>query len=455
MTAPKKKLSYGIVIPFFISALLAILIGKLIVNDHTQDPFLYTYGLIVTAALIIVIGLRYLLYVDPYQRALQIFDSEPERVAPAPFVSIMVAVYNEEEFIEQCLNSLLAQSYDQYEILVCNDASTDNTRTILERYATNPRVTVVNLTKNVGKKRALAEVILRAKGSVLIFTDSDSVLGVHAVERVVAIFRTHPNVGGISGHTRANNANTNLLTHIQDTWYEGQFSIRKAFESAFGAVTCVSGPLAAFRREAIFNLIPLWTNDHFLGSEFKFATDRTKTALVLAHPHFTKIAHTYYADSPFLAHHRYPPQSWQVVYSKAARAKTNVPDNLRTFLRQQIRWKKSFIRNIWLTGSFYWRKPLPAAMLYYLRILFVFLGPVIVFRHLIWLPYHGDTYSALLYLSGVLFVGFTFAALHKVENPREDVWVYRPLMNFISTFILSWLIFYSLLTIKKMVWQRG
>ncbi len=442
-------------VPLFVCALLAILIGKLVVNDHTQDPFLYTYGIIVTSALILVISTRYLLYVDPYCKALKILREHPELKSQQPLVSMMVAVYNEEEFIEQCLNSMLAQTYPNVEIIVANDCSTDNTADILRRYQTNPRVRVLNLARNMGKKKALAEAMLEARGTIFLFTDSDSIIGGHAVERVVDIFKTQPRVGAISGHTRANNANKNLLTHIQDTWYEGQFSIRKAFESSFGAVTCVSGPLAAFRREAVFNLIPLWINDTFLGSEFKFATDRTKTALVLAHKHYTKVARRRYPHSLFITRETHPPQNWYVVYTKAAQARTNVPESFGTFLKQQIRWKKSFIRNIWLTGSFYWRKPLPAAIMYYLRALFVFAGPFIVFRHLVWLPFTGDLYSASLYILGILFVGFTFAALHKIENPQDDVWVYRPLMNLISTFVLSWLIFYSLFTIKKMVWQRG
>ncbi|HEY0964234.1 MAG TPA: glycosyltransferase [Candidatus Paceibacterota bacterium] len=445
----------GVIVPLFVCALLAILIGKLVVNDHTQDPFLYAYGIIVTCALVMVISVRYLFYVDPYFKALKILKDKPHLAKDKPYVSIMVAVFNEERFIARCLNSMLAQTYENFEIIVANDSSTDRTAEILRAYETNPRVRVLNLPKNMGKKKALAEAILEAKGSIFVFTDSDSILGVHAVERVVDIFKTQPNIGGISGHTRAYNAEKNLLTHIQDTWYEGQFSIRKAFESSFGAVTCVSGPLAAFRREAVFNLIPLWINDTFLGSEFKFATDRTKTALVLAHKHFTKLARKRFPNSPFITRETHMPQHWAVVYTRAAQAKTNVPEDIEIFLKQQIRWKKSFIRNIWLTGSFYWQKPLPVAIMYYLRALFVFAGPFIVFRHLVWLPMSGDLYSAALYLSGILFVGFTFAALHKIENPQDDVWVYRPLMNLISTFILSWLIFYSLITVKKMVWQRG
>jgi hypothetical protein len=60
----------------------------------------------------------------------------------------------------------------------------------------------------------------------------------------VPIFLADAEIGAVSGHCRALNGDRNLLTKIQDSWYEGQYSVRKAFESVFGAVTCVSGPLA-------------------------------------------------------------------------------------------------------------------------------------------------------------------------------------------------------------------
>lgn len=438
-----------------IGALLAILIGKLVANDHDHDLILYSYGILVTAGISVLLLVRYWYYKDPYVTAHEIEEHSGTLFLQRPMASIMVAAYNEEVFIARCVESLREQTYGNREIIVVNDASTDNTRQVLQQFEHYPDVRIVNLKRNVGKKRALAQAMLRARGSIFLFTDSDSVLEPTAVEKIITIFNAQPDIGAVSGHTRAYNADDNILTHIQDTWYEGQFSIRKAYESVFGAVTCVSGPLAAFRREAIFNLIPLWTNDTFLGSEFKFATDRTKTALVLGNPHFSKVARERFPHSPFVTREQHNPQEWEVVYTRSAHAWTNVPTTVRSFLRQQIRWKKSFLRNIWLTGAFYWRKPLPAAAMYYLRALFVFVGPFIVFRHLVWLPMNGTTYTTILYLSGVLFIGVIFATLHKIEQPRDDVWVYRPLMNLISTFVLTWLIFYSLFTIRKMVWHRG
>jgi cellulose synthase/poly-beta-1,6-N-acetylglucosamine synthase-like glycosyltransferase len=236
---------------------------------------------------------------------------------------------------------------------------------------------------------------------------------------------------------------------------EGQFSVRKAFESVFGSVTCVSGPLAVFRKEAIYNFIPAWENDRFLGQEFKFATDRTMTGFVLGSKAIGEKIKDKYKDSFFVKNNDFQTRDWKVVYCKSAKSWTNVPDTFKRLINQQIRWKKSFIRNIFFTGAFFWRKPLPVALVYYLHILFVLMGPFISFKHLIYLPIKGDIFSAALYLFGIVFVGFMFGLACKLEDKENHRWVYRPIMSLLSTLVISWMIFYSAITIRKMVWSRS
>ena len=275
-----------------------------------------------------------------------------------------------------------------------------------------------------------------------------------AISRTIDAFNSDPLIGAVSGHCRALNGDQNLLTKIQDSWYEGQFSVRKAAESVFGAVTCVSGPLAVYRKEAIFNFIPAWENDTFLGQEFKFATDRTLTGFVLGNKFLARKNLEKYADSPFIEGTYFPPRDWKVVYSKSATALTTVPDTFKKLLKQQIRWKKSFLRNIFFTGRFYWKKPLIPALLYYLHILIVLAGPFIVYRHLIYLPLEGDLFSIFLYLGGITLVGLMFGLAYQVEDPQSRKWVYRPLMSLLSTLVLCWLLFYSAATINNMAWSR-
>ena len=222
----------------------------------------------------------------------------------------------------------------------------------------------------------------------------------------------------------------------------------------FGSVSCVSGPLAVFRKEAIFNYIPAWMADRFLRQEFRFATDRTLTAFVLANEHKAHKLRGAHAGSPYLEPD-YGYRYWDAVYSKSTKAWTTVPANFRTLIKQQVRWKKSFLRNLWFTGFFYWRRPLPAALNYYLHVLFVLAGPFIAFRHLIYLPVNGDIESGLLYLAGIVLIGSMFALAFRREEPDSTRWIYRPLMSLLSTTVLTWLVFYSMATIKKMTWSRA
>lgn len=371
-----------------------------------------------------------------------------------PLVSCIVAVYNEQDAIELCINSMVNQTYKNKEIIVVNDKSDDGTTKILNRLKKTHNIRVIHLRKNVGKKGALAKGILAAKGSIYAFTDSDSTWERTAIAKIAKIFEAYPDVGAVSGHTRVANADQNFLTKVQDSWYEGQYSIRKAYESVFSTVSCVSGPLAVFRKEAVYNFIPAWVNDSFLGQPFRFATDRTLTGIVLGNKFIGQKLIARYHDSKFQRVID-PPREWRVVYSKSARAETIVPDTFKRVIKQQVRWKKSFIRNIFFNGPFYWRKPFAAALVYYMHIVFVVIGPFIAFRHLVYLPLHGNFYSIILYVAGISFVGFMFGLAFKLENPKSHRWIYRPAMSLFSTLVLSWLIFYSIATIKKMTWSRS
>jgi len=435
---------------FVILSLAVFLVAKAEFRTATSSAAFYLYGVTVTSIVLVQMTIAFSRYRD---LAVAAVDAYGFPTFASPLVSCLVAVHNEEDVIEQCIRSLTSQTYPNTEVIVVDDASTDGTLARLHDLARRYEITVVALERNVGKKRALAEGMLRASGEIFAFSDSDSVWAEDALERTAAIIRAHRDVGAVSGHCRALNARDNLLTRIQDSWYEGQFSVRKAFESAFGAVTCVSGPLAVFRREAIWNYIPAWQDDTFLGNEFRFATDRMLTGFVLCGKQVGAKLKARHAGSPFLDID-YPERDWRIVYSRSARAWTVVPDTMKRLVRQQIRWKKSFVRNTFFTGRYYWRRPLLPAAAYYLHVGFVLCGPLVAFRHLVYVPLHGNPNSALLYLVGILLVGSMFGVAHWRVEPDAKHWMLRPLMSVLSTLLLSWLLFYSLLTIRKMRWAR-
>jgi cellulose synthase/poly-beta-1,6-N-acetylglucosamine synthase-like glycosyltransferase len=438
-------------------ALLTLLVVKLEFKSPDSNDVFYAYGVLVTVVVLVTMTVAFGFYRDP---ALTARDSRPELdLATAlsttwPLVSCIVAVHNEQEFVERCVASIVAQTYPNTEVIIIDDASSDNTLSVLRKLVQACPIKVIELSVNRGKKGALSAGLLRARGSIIAFADSDTVWAPDAVEMAVPIFLVYPEIGAVSGHCRALNGDRNLLTKIQDSWYEGQYSVRKAFESVFGAVTCVSGPLAFFRRSAIYNFMPAWTSDTFLGQEFRFATDRTLTAYVLGGAYLGRKVLPQHNNSPF-AWPEYPTRDWKIVYSKSARAWTNVPSTLRAMIKQQVRWKKSFLRNTLVTGRFYWRRPFLPALFYYIHVAFVICGPFVAARHLIYLPLHGDPISPVLYLAGIATIGLSFGLAFRYENPGSRRWLYRPAMSLLSTIIFSWIIFYSAATIRKMTWHRG
>ena len=426
------------------------------------------YGVLVLTATIAMMYLGYARYEDPsvhpsaprHRRASSRGSTAAEAwtfppLPSTPSVTLLVAVRDELEGIEECVRTMVGSDYPDLEVVVVDDASTDGTTEILRRLATELGITVIYQPVNRGKKHALTEGVRIARGEVLAFTDSDCVLAPDALQRCVYALLVNPDLGAVSGHARALNADETMLTRAQDTWYDGQFRVAKAAEATFGSVTCVSGPLAVFRRDAILNYLPAWANDTFLGREFRFATDRQLTGYVLGQVWKGEALKRRYADSPLVADRDYPARHWRVGYVRSAHVWTTVPARLRPFLKQQVRWKKSFIRNLCFTGSFMWRRGPGAAALFYGHALFVAVAPLMAVRHLIWAPMNGLFILSALYLCGVLTKGFAWAVAFKVSNPGTSNWRYRPLMSLFGSVVLSWLLPYALITIRRGTWARG
>lgn len=431
-----------------LAPLTMILTWKL--TDLTGDRVLGLYGLGVTASLFVVFFLAFAVYTDPARDAAATALTESD----LPLVSFLVAVKDEVDGIEACVRSMAASRYPRLEVIVADDGSTDGTDGVLAQLRDELGITVLTMPRNIGKKRALVEAFRRSRGEIVVFTDSDCVVAPDAVELVVRAIVAHPDIGGVSGHARALNADRNLLTRIQDTWYDGQFGVAKAAESCFGGVSCVSGPLAAFRRVAVAPYLPAWAEDRFAGVEFRFATDRQLTGYVLGQYWVGERLRSRHADDPLTAAPAVT-AVWRVEYVRSARVATNVPHTPRAFLRQQVRWKKSFVRNLSFTGAFYWRRGLLPTVLFYGHVAWVLLAPVMVARHLVWLPLHGMWLATLLYVIGIFAKGSAWALAYRAQNPRCPRWRYRPLMTLTSSLLLSWLLPYSALTIRRGIWARG
>jgi glycosyltransferase involved in cell wall biosynthesis len=109
-------------------------------------------------------------------------------------VSIIVPVWNAEEYIKESVDSALAQTHPNFEVIVVDDGSTDGTRNILESYAKDSRFKYVYQT-NKGLAGARNTGIRESKGEYVAFLDSDDIFMPDKIKEQVDAFETHPDFG--------------------------------------------------------------------------------------------------------------------------------------------------------------------------------------------------------------------------------------------------------------------
>ncbi len=381
----------------------------------TRDPLFASYSI---AVVIYVLG-RFLLAL--------FYRPAPDR-GFRPTVSIIVPAFNEEDGIIGTIASCMEVDYPAHrtEVIVVNDGSTDGTwERILEAKYRWPRLYAVDLGSNYGKRGAMAEGIRRARGEVLVFVDSDSYLEPDAVIALVAPF-ADPRVGAVVGHAEVRNASRNWMTKMQQVRYYSAFRVIKGTESMLsGAVTCASGCCAAYRRSVVMPLLDAWEFQTFLGRRATFGDDRALTNRILDR-------------------HR-------VVYQASARAETIVPERPRVFFRQQLRWKKSWLRESMQVVRYFWRKNPIAAVFTYASIAFPFMAPWVVLHAVGGRLLGGQPGGLWFYIIGTYAMALLYSLFYAFKHP-DGLWYHG--MTFVALYmsVLVFQTYWGILTMRDTRW---
>lgn len=170
-----------------------------------------------------------------------------------PLVSILIPARNEEQDIEDTVKSIFTNEYPNFEVLVINDASTDNTLNILHAMQEHyPRLKVLNLTHNMGKANGLNHALPMTSGEIIFTIDADSMLDPWAIYWAVWHFEKFPRVGAVTGNPRVRNR-TSLIAKIQTAEYSSVIGLIKRTQRLLGKVMTVSGVIAAWRKRALID----------------------------------------------------------------------------------------------------------------------------------------------------------------------------------------------------------
>lgn len=116
-----------------------------------------------------------------------------------PAISVISACFNHGRYVAEMAASVLAQTFHDYELIIVNDGSTDNTREVLDTLQ-DRRIRAIH-TSNRGPSLARNRAIEEARGSIILNLDADDRIAPTFLERAHAVFISRPNVGIVSSET--------------------------------------------------------------------------------------------------------------------------------------------------------------------------------------------------------------------------------------------------------------
>lgn len=115
-------------------------------------------------------------------------------------VSVLIPSYNHASYIDKAVQSVLEQTFQDYELLISDDCSTDDTERVLRCYQNNPRVTVFVQKRHLGAVEQIHFLVRQAKGKYIALLNSDDYWMPEKLERQVAYMESHPDVGSCFTH---------------------------------------------------------------------------------------------------------------------------------------------------------------------------------------------------------------------------------------------------------------
>ena len=322
---------------------------------------------------------------------------------------------------------------EKLEVIVVDDCSTDRSVEKIseivsrlqedDRLGVKGRLSYFVQPQNAGKRSALVRGAECAVHELVVFVDSDSFLDPYAVRNLVQPFKD-PKMGGVAGRTDVANTYTNGLTKMQSVRYYIAFRIMKAAEGLFDCVTCLSGPLSCYRKEIVLKHKEDWLNQKFFGQKATFGDDRAMTNFVL--------------------------KEYRTSYQDTAVCSTIVPNRHGVFLKQQMRWKRSWLRESLMAGEFIWRKEPFASVNFYIGLLVPILAPAVVVYNLFYVPIVQHIFPKT-FLVGLLLMAFMMSFAQMFLR-KSTTWIYGLVFCLYYEVVLLWQMPIAWFTFWKSTW---
>ena len=179
-------------------------------------------------------------------------------------ISVIMSVYNDQDNISNSIKSILGQNYKDFEFLIVDDCSTDNTYEEIKKFTTDPRIKLYKNSKNIGLTKSLNFLIEKSSGKYIFRQDSDDVsLSQRFQEQLNVLEREIYQVCT----SRAINMQNNKTIPGLSSWVPKKISIK--FKNPY-----IHGTLAI--QKSLLNSIGNYDEDYLYAQDFKLFLDLIK-----------------------------------------------------------------------------------------------------------------------------------------------------------------------------------
>lgn len=386
------------------------------------DEIVMTYGIVALSHLFLQLSLAH------FSEVLK----EEYKLSAYPSVAIVIPCYQEDPVLfKRCVKSALGVKYaGKFHVFAVDDGSRDKGAFKLAAKLKSEFLTLIELPENVGKRKAQKNAFDKIGNDydIIVTLDSDTVLDANSVNQLVRHFE-NKNVGAVTGYASVINRDYNLLTRLIASRYWIAFNLERSAQSLFGSVMCCTGVISAYRNDIIQEIKEVYAHQMFLGKECTYGDDRHLTNLILK-------------------------KGYQTVYESRAVGWTDVPKHMKQYLKQQLRWNRSFYREMFITAKMVANNPqmYPVYMIYDLIIQAVM--PLALICSLSYLAYRIFSISHL-YLASFLgtVIGMALLrAIYAIIMTKDWNFILFPLYSFIYVFLLIPLRIYALFTLAGKGW---
>ncbi|MHC4727434.1 MAG: glycosyltransferase, partial [Planctomycetota bacterium] len=201
-----------------------------------------------------IVGKR---YGNPYISVIPLYSCKDN-----PLVSVIIPAYNDAEHIAEAIESVLIQNYRNFELIVVDDGSTDNTRNIVTSFE-NDKIKYF-YKDNGGPSGARNLAIKKAKGQYIMPLDADDMMTPDFIARHLAEFEKHPDVDLVYSDVLLIDKNSTPIRIMNKPEYQDQrYLIRDLF--------CAGHPIVPFRlgiRRSVFEKIGFYDEDLLIGEDY-------------------------------------------------------------------------------------------------------------------------------------------------------------------------------------------